>query len=49
MKATLGLIVVILLGMVGSFIWFVKTWDKDAEPALSHVPAIEVLEEEHRA
>lgn len=31
MKATLIAIAVVLIGMAGSFIWFVATWDKEAE------------------
>ncbi len=30
-KATLALIGAALFVMVGSFVWFVATWDKDAE------------------
>ena len=31
MKVTLIAIVVVLIGMAGSFIWFVANWDKEAE------------------
>ncbi|MGJ8603020.1 MAG: hypothetical protein ACSHXH_02765 [Marivita sp.] len=34
MKATLITIAVVLIGMALSFIWFVATWDKDAEPPI---------------
>jgi lysophospholipid acyltransferase (LPLAT)-like uncharacterized protein len=39
MKATLIAIALVMIGMAGSFIWFVATWDKEAEPALSAIPA----------
>ncbi|WP_299787009.1 hypothetical protein [uncultured Marivita sp.] len=31
MKATLIAIAVVMIGMALSFIWFVATWDKEAE------------------
>jgi hypothetical protein len=40
MKATLILIAVVLIGMAASFIWFVSTWDKEAEPALGFAPTL---------
>ena len=43
MKATLIAIALVMIGMAGSFIWFVATWDRDAEPALSAVPAPAVI------
>jgi flagellar basal body-associated protein FliL len=48
MKATLILIAVVMIGMAGSFIWFVSTWDKEAEPALGFGPASVVSEQEER-
>jgi len=47
MKVTLILIAVVLFGMAGSFIWFVSTWDKEAEPALGSAPAM-VLQQKER-
>lgn len=37
MKVTLLAIVIVIGGMVASFIWFVATWDKDAEDPISHL------------
>ncbi|MFP7672279.1 hypothetical protein ACG74X_02860 [Marivita sp. S0852] len=39
MKATLILIAVVLIGMAVSFIWFVSTWDKEAEEPVVLMPA----------
>ncbi|WP_439119452.1 hypothetical protein [Marivita sp.] len=39
MKATLLAIAVVLIGMAGSFIWFVATWDKEAEQPIGFSPA----------
>lgn len=47
MKATLILIAVVMLGMAASFIWFVSTWDKEAEPALGFAPTM-VFEQKER-
>ena len=49
MKATLIAIALVMIGMAGSFIWFVATWDKDAEPALSALPAPVAIQEGHSA
>ena len=38
MKATLILSALVMIGMAVSFIWFVSTWDKEAEPALGYMP-----------
>ena len=37
-KATLLAIAVVLIGMAGSFIWFVATWDKEAEQPIGFAP-----------
>jgi len=39
MNKTLALIFAALALMIGSFIWFVATWDKDAEEPISMLPA----------
>lgn len=49
MKATLIAIAVVLIGMALSFIWFVATWDKEAEPALGGLPSAVTTQEEGRA
>ncbi len=36
MTRTLALIFAALALMIGSFIWFVATWDRDAEQPISH-------------
>ena len=42
MKITLLAIVLVIGGMTASFIWFVSTWDKDAEePIVFARPALE--------
>lgn len=42
MKATLLAIVIVIGGMTASFIWFVATWDKEAEePVVVTPPAVE--------
>ncbi|WP_300586095.1 hypothetical protein [Marivita sp.] len=38
-KATLLAIAVVMIGMAGSFIWFVATWDKEAEQPIGLAPA----------
>jgi hypothetical protein len=35
MKATLVAIAAVMIGMAVSFIWFVATWDKEAEQPIS--------------
>ncbi|PRY81595.1 hypothetical protein [Marivita geojedonensis] len=37
-KATLAVIAIVLIGMAGSFIWFVATWDKEAEQPIGFAP-----------
>ncbi|MBT8410239.1 MAG: hypothetical protein KJP02_00390 [Octadecabacter sp.] len=39
MKNTLLLIFAFLALMIGSFIWFVATWDRDAEQPVSMAPS----------
>ena len=39
MTRTLALIFAALALMIGSFIWFVTTWDRDAEAPVSRAPA----------
>jgi len=39
MKATLIAIAVVLLGMALSFIWFVATWDREAEQPIGFAPS----------
>jgi hypothetical protein len=48
MKATLIAIAVVMIGMAASFIWFVATWDKEAEPALSALPAPALILKDRR-
>ncbi len=46
-KATLIAIAVVLIGMALSFIWFVATWDSDAEePIVKQTPpeAVQMME-----
>ncbi len=37
MTRTLALIFAFLALMIGSFVWFVATWDADANPQLSFI------------
>ncbi|MEN8657161.1 hypothetical protein [Marivita sp.] len=48
MKATLLAIAVVLIGMAGSFIWFVANWDKEAEQPIGFVPALDIKITEDR-
>ena len=41
MKATLLLIAAVMIGMALSFIWFVSTWDKEAEEPVVHIISTE--------
>ncbi|MCR9109607.1 hypothetical protein [Marivita sp. XM-24bin2] len=47
-KATLLVIAVVLIGMAGSFIWFVATWDKEAEQPIGFAPASTITITEDR-
>ena len=38
MKATLIAIIVVIGGMTASFIWFVATWNKEAEDPIVFLP-----------
>ena len=50
MKATLLAIAIVLIGMAGSFIWFVATWDKEAEQPIGFGPALQItITEDSRA
>ncbi|SHH56610.1 hypothetical protein [Marivita hallyeonensis] len=40
-KVTLLAIVLVLGGMTASFIWFVSTWDKEAEEPVVRAPVVE--------
>ena len=40
MKATLFAIAIVIGGMTASFIWFVATWDKEAEDPVVHMRPI---------
>ncbi len=46
-KATLLAIAFVMIGMAGSFIWFVATWDKEAERPVGFapVPTIQITED----
>ena len=48
MKATLLAIAVVLIGMAASFIWFVATWDKEAEQPIGFAPALTITITEDR-
>ncbi len=49
MKATLIAIAVVLIGMAASFIWFVATWDKEAEqPVGFHQTPTYMMTEDRR-
>ena len=48
MKATLLAIAVVLIGMAGSFIWFVATWDEEAEQPIGCAPALTITITEDR-
>lgn len=43
MRNTLILIFAALTIMIGSFVWFVATWDRDAEEPIGRIPQSEVL------
>ncbi|WP_439523601.1 hypothetical protein [Marivita sp.] len=47
MKTTLIAIALVMIGMAASFIWFVSTWDKEAEQPIGFDlgPALSKMEE----
>ncbi|WP_439123832.1 hypothetical protein [Marivita sp.] len=49
MKATLLAIAAVMIGMAMSFIWFVATWDKEAEQPIGFqlTPANTLTEDRH--
>jgi len=49
MKNTLLLIFAFLALMIGSFIWFVATWDRDAEQPVSQIASPSLILAEKRS